>query len=212
MRAFPVTAGLAALLLAPAVAGALGSALAWPLVLDRPGVASFLLCHGAHLSLRHLAFSGGATVLMAAALERRLGSARLAALLLGLAVVVSAAVLGFERGALADYQGASGIGYGLAAALAVRERRAVAVPVLLLLAGKVGFEVATGRCLVEVSLAAAGAVPVASAHLAGLAAGAALGASLQRAPEPAPATESWSFRETSRRRAFMSSVEGKAFS
>ena len=141
-----------------------------PLVLATPTVGSFFLCHFAHLSARHLFFSGSTALLLTAALERRLGSGPTALLLGALVVSVSAAVLAFE-GELLDYQGASGLGYGLAAALAARQERRIAWPLLLVLAIKIGFEFATGRCLVDVSLQAAGAQPVPVAHAAGAAAG-----------------------------------------
>lgn len=178
-RALPVTLVVVGLLLA-------GGA---PLVLERPTLASFFLCHFAHLSLRHLFFSGLATVLLGAAVEWRLGSARFAALLAAIVFGVSAGVLASERGRLADYCGASGIGYALAAALAVQQRRNVSIAILGFLAVKVGYEFLTGRCLVDVSLEAAGAVPVPMAHAIGLAIGSLGGSLLQPAEATVPSAE-----------------------
>lgn len=173
MKGHAVTLLLAALLLAAAVTGGA------PLLLDRPTFGSFLLCHVTHLSSRHLFFSGLTTVVMAAALEHRLGSGRLLALLGATAVAVSGAVLVFEQGRLADYCGASGVGYALAGALAVGLHPRCSIPILGLLAVKVGFEFLTGRCLGDVSLGAAGAVPVPVAHAVGLAIGSILGSRLE---------------------------------
>lgn len=159
--------------------GLLGAAVGPDLALDlaRPDPLRLLACHAAHAGPAHAAWSGGAALLFALALERSRGPALVAVVAVVAALVVGLAVALLERDRLDRYLGASGVAHALGAAwcrasLADGGRLAALGGALLAALGaKVGLELATGWSLVDAGLVAAGCVPVPVAHAAGLGAG-----------------------------------------
>lgn len=170
-RRWPVVAPL--LLLAMVAVHALGVDAA--LRLDDPATGGALLCHLGHGSASQLLWAGVASACLALALEVRVGAGPLLGLLGASALSVSAGVVLLERSFVATYLGSSGVGHALAmgwAVVAARPRRGLLAA--LLVGGKVAFELRTGRLLLpDPGLAAAGLVPVPTAHAAGVLAGAA---------------------------------------
>ena len=131
------------------LAGAFLVAMGWPapLWLDAPSLPGLFLCHLAHSSWGQLLWAGGATLILAWACERAIGSRALLALLGLSALGVGVSVVFVESSRLSWYVGSSGLAHALAAVSVLRAATVGArgkALLILALAGKVTLEAVTG--------------------------------------------------------------------